>query len=153
MKKQSGFTLIELLIVVALIGVLSAIGLMSYESITGKAERDRGCIMVAPQMAIDQAAHKTAFGTYTTDFAELNRVVKVGADWAAVAADTTFAHTYTMTPGTTGDIATSVVITCIPTKADVDGFDPSGCGNLTYDNFGRKGGAARPPKTVDACWR
>ncbi|HEY9201799.1 MAG TPA: prepilin-type N-terminal cleavage/methylation domain-containing protein [Gammaproteobacteria bacterium] len=155
MKKQTGFTLVELMIVVAILGVLTSVGILAYEGFVSKAERDRGCVMVMPEMARDLELHKQAYGVYTTDFDELNRVARSSQEWAATPADDSLQHTFAIAAGSSGNISTSFTITCTPTKVDGSGFDGSGCGALTYDNFGRKGGTADTAngKTVDSCWR
>lgn len=154
MKKQTGFTLVELMIVVAILGVLTSVGILAYEGFVSKAERDRGCVMVLPEMARDLELHKQAYGVYTTDFDDLNRVARSSQEWAATPADSSLQHTFAIAAGSSGSINTSFTITCTPTKV-VGGFDGSGCGALTYDNFGRKGGTADTAngKTVESCWR
>lgn len=155
MKKQTGFTLVELMIVVAIIGVLTAVGMVAYETFISKAERDRGCVMVLPEMARDQEIHKQAYGVYTTNFTQLNRITKASREWAATPADSSIHATLSIAAGSSGSINTSFMISCTPTKVDGSGFDGSGCGVLTYDNFGRKGGTADTAngKTVESCWR
>lgn len=155
MKKQTGFTLVELMIVVAILGVLTSVGILAYETLVSKGERGRGCVMIMPEMARDLELHKNAYGVYTTDFDELNRVTRSSQEWAATPADDSLKHTFSIAAGPSGSINTSFTITCTPTKVDGSGFDSNGCGALTYDNFGRKGGVADTAngKTLDSCWR
>ena len=153
MNNQTGFTLIELMIVVAIIGVLSSIGMMAYGTYTAKGERDRGCVMILPEMARDLETYRQVNASYTTSFSSLNSVIKSSRAWAATPTDTTLKHTYSIAAGSSGSIVTSFKISCTPTKLEADGFDGTGCGVLTYDNFGRKGATREGSKTVDSCWR
>ena len=159
MRKQSGFTLIELMIVVAIIGVLTAVATLAYENFTAKTDRDIDCVQVLPEMARDQEKYKQINRIYANTFAKLNTVARVGITWAAIPVDATNTHTYTLT---TANSDKTFLLTCTPTKT-TGGFDASDCGALTYDNFGRKGGndgTARSfsesfssGKAVEICWR
>ncbi|VAW70851.1 hypothetical protein MNBD_GAMMA09-1205 [hydrothermal vent metagenome] len=154
MKNQKGFTLIELMIVVAIIGVLSSIGIMSYSTYSAKGERDRGCVMILPEMARDMETYRQVNGTFTTDFKELNKVLKTSKEWAATPTDKTLTHTYSIAAGASKSIISSFKISCTPTKVDAAKLDSTGCGVLTYDNFGRRGVLKlASSKTVDSCWR
>jgi len=157
MRKQSGFTLIELMIVVAVVGVLTAVAIISYENFTAKTERNIDCVQTLPEMARDQEKYKQINRVYADTFTKLNTVARVGVTWAATPADTTNTHTYTLA---TANSNKTFLLTCTPTKVTA-GFDASDCGALTYDNFGRKGGvgASGNPlkfssgKLVEICWR
>jgi len=141
------------MIVVAIIGVLSSIGIIAFGTYAAKGQRDRGCVMTLPEMARDLQTYKQVNGTYTTDFTDLNKVLKTSKEWSATPADSTLTHTYSIAKGSSGSIATSFKISCTPTVLEANGFDRSGCGVLTYDNFGRKGATKVSTKTIDSCWR
>ncbi|VAW58355.1 hypothetical protein MNBD_GAMMA11-3223 [hydrothermal vent metagenome] len=153
MNKQAGFTLIELMIVVAILGILSTVGMMSYGTYSSKGERDRGCVMILPEMARDLETYRQVNTSYTTSFTTLNSVLRTSKEWSATPTDSTLKHTYSIAAGSSGDISTSFKISCTPTEVGADGFDKTGCGVLTYDNFGRKGATKEASKTIDSCWR
>jgi len=155
MRKQSGFTLIELMIVVAIIGVLTAVAIISYENFTAKADRNINCAHALPQMASDQQKYFNLNRVYADTFAKLNTVTRVGVTWSSSAETTS--HSYLIELGNSGR---TFLLTC---ALDGGGLDASDCGGLTYDNFGRKGGvgATGTParfsggsnKLVEICWR
>ena len=74
MIKQNGFTLIELMVVVAVIGVLSAIAIPQYQNYVARAQVAEGFSLLASgKMAVAEYYNET--GTFPTD----NATARLGA--------------------------------------------------------------------------
>jgi len=139
MTKQSGFTLIELMIVVAILGVLSAAVVPVFKYYQERTERSAGCKQGLLQAAVEMELFKGVNQTYPPVGLFNLPNVDLSAD----------EYTFFIDLGGSGNMATSYQLRCEPSA----GFD-TGCGTLTYDNFGRKDApAAVAPNTADSCWR
>ena len=64
-KNLSGFTLTELLVVVAILGVLSAVGIVSYNGYVGSAQR-KSAENLMQQIALAQQEYYSINGEYVT---------------------------------------------------------------------------------------
>jgi len=105
--------------------------------------------MILPEMARDLELYKQVNGVYPDNFVQLNSVLKSSREWFTTPADSTLKRTYTLVPGNSG---LSFTLSCIP-EGGSNALDESGCGVLTYDNFGRKDVTSVLNITKDACWR
>ena len=138
---SKGFTLIEVMIVVAIIGILSAIAYPSYQRYIQRAHRAEA------QTALQQASQ------YMQRFYAANNRYDQNLAGTAVALPSTIADvvsggsTYYVISVSASD-ATSFTLTA--TKQDIQGDD--GCGNLTLSHLGVKGVSATGA-TVANCWK
>lgn len=134
MKKNNlGFTLIELMIVIAIIGILAAVGYPAYTSAVKKASRADGIdslLSLAGRMEEYYMNNDTYVG------ATVN-----AAGTGTVGSNKTSDDLYTLSITSATLFAYS--LTATPKTADAS------CGNLTLNSLGQKGVTAG---TVAACW-
>lgn len=100
MKKYNGFTLIELMIVVAIIGVMSAIAFPSYNSYMNKSRRADAKVGLS-KIADRQERYYLQQDTYTTDLGALKISTTSEEGYYTLAVDTA---------DTNGFIATATAI-------------------------------------------
>ena len=80
-KKQKGFTLIELMIVVAVVGILSAIAYPNYTEYVRRGHRaDARAGLLQAQLWMERSA--TATGVYPTN-ADLTKVLPANLSWSS----------------------------------------------------------------------
>jgi len=124
MKNEKGFTLIELMIVIAIIGILAAVAIPSYQNYTKRAKASEAKVML------------DAIRTHQESFrAENNRysktLTKVGFSTA-----NRYYYTYAMSVG----VATTFVATATPNATTGVGAGLTGVWRLT--NKGQLAGSA-----------
>ena len=141
--KKRGFTLIEVMVVVAILGILSAIALPSYRSYLAKAKRAdaRTQLLLAAQF---MQRFYAANDQYKFDRAGNNITTEMPANLQQSPADSTAVYTLTITPTTT-----TFLLTMTPVAGGVMAAD--GCGNYTLTNTGVKGVTGTLSR--DECWR
>ena len=124
-KNNKGFTLIELMIVVAIIGILAAVGYPSYVGHVKKGNRADG---IDSLLALSGRMEEF----YMNNDTYVN---------ATVASNTSSDGLYTMS--ITNSTAYAYTIQAAPVQGDSD------CGNLTLNSLGVKGTSTG---TVSDCW-
>ncbi len=127
-----GFTLIELLIVIALIGVISAIALPAYNDQVTSGKRTDGRQILTSVMQAQERYYTEDFHlTYVTDLKKLGYNVSSGLESEN--------GTYKVSAGKcVGEAAPNNVLTgCVLLTAVPQGSQ-SGDGNLTLDSLGNR---------------
>ena len=133
-KKQKGFTLIELMIVVAVIGILSAIALPSYNEYIRRGHRaEARAGLLQAQQWLERAS--TATGTYPLTAAFPATMKKIPSDRYDISLVSADGSTYTLTATPKGGQANDK------------------CGNYTLDQTGLRGAkSATTGALVTECW-
>lgn len=126
MRRARGFTLIEVLVVVAIIGIISAIAYPSYVDSVRKSNRASAKALML-EVAQRLASHYSDKASYTTTLGDLGYA-------GTTLSSKSGGHTITVEAGTPG-IASSYIIKAEPVRSD-----PS-CKPLTLDHLGVAGPA------------
>lgn len=142
-RKQQGFTLIEVMIVVAIVGILSAIAYPSYAEYVRRGHRaDARAGLLQAQQWLERAA--TATGTYPTAAAFPTTLT-----WST---DPTKRYQISYVPSPDPGPFTGYTLTATR-KAGPQSNDR--CGNFTLTNTGTRGvatGTLGSGATVADCW-
>lgn len=142
MQKQRGFTLIELMIVVAVIGILSAVAYPSYTEYVRRGHRaDARAGLLQAQLWMERAA--TATGTYPTD-SDLTKVLPTSLSWSGDSA-----KRYEI--GLKSSSASAYTLIAKRKNPGAQAGDK--CGDFTLSNTGVKGADNLASGTSAAdCW-
>ena len=125
---NAGFTLIELMIVIAIIGILAAVGYPAYSSSVKKGNRADGI-----DSLVSLAGRMEEY--------YLNNDTYVGATVGSSANSSDGLYTLAITAAD----AFTYTLTATPVKGDAE------CGNLTLNSLGQKGVSAAGAAVAD-CW-
>ncbi len=138
MKKNNGFTLIELMIVVAIIGVISAIAFPSYTSYMKKSARADAKVGMS-KIADKQERFYLQNNTYTASFAA------DGLNTSNVSEEGYYGYTIASTDLVNGFVVTATAV------AGESQADDTGCTVMTLSSTGIKTPNGVPAGSKD-CW-
>jgi type IV pilus assembly protein PilE len=144
---QSGFTLIELMIIVAIVSILAAVALPSFQEQVRRSQRTEGktALLRAAQLL---ERNYTVNNTYVTDLGPLHGL---GAGVAVFSGENPALNTgnYRITASNQpcGNIAQCYTLTAARNGT----FTDPRCGDLTLTNTGVRG-RANGTDTVERCW-
>jgi type IV pilus assembly protein PilE len=146
--EQRGFTLIELMITVAIVGILAAIAIPSYQESVRKSRRaDAEGNLMGLANALERKYTENNNYCDQADASGANTCgdgTKNDTGPTALQADTTY-YTYRITAATDS----TYTLTATPRNAQAS----DKCGNLTLDHIGNKGvSEAASGYTADTCW-
>lgn len=143
MKLRAGFTLIEVLVVVAIIGILSAIAYPLYNDQVERSRRSdaRGALL---EIAQAQERFFTINGVYTDDLTDLS------ID-PALQAGTSESGFYNVAVAFVGADTSTFLTTATPVAARAQAKDDK-CTRLTLNQLGVKAGTDSVGKGGAACW-
>ena len=141
-NQQKGFTLIELMIVVAVVGILSAIAYPSYTEYVRRGHRaDARAGLLQAQLWMERAA--TATGAYPTN-ADLTKVLPANLSWSA---DSSKRYQIEMKASSTA------AYTLIAKRKNPGVQATDKCGDFTLSNTGVKSADnVASSTTASDCW-
>jgi type IV pilus assembly protein PilE len=143
-QRMRGVTMIELLTVVAIVGTLSSIAVVSYRSYVLRAHRtDATTALLRIQVAEEK--YFLQKNTYTTDLTDIPSATPTSGLGIGTSTQNGF-YTLAVAAGTTASIATSYSATA--TAAGGQRKDTA-CPTLTIDDSGQHGPAGAAATT---CW-
>lgn len=137
-NNQTGFTLLEALITVAIIGIIAAVAMPSYNEYIVKVHRSEGPALLR-EAAYKQETHAFNHNVYATTMITSGSETSTAIVLPAMSPNGYYALTLTGT-------ATTFTVTATPQTGHTDPL----CGTLTLDNLGVK--TASGTGTVQDCW-
>lgn len=153
-QKQQGFTLIEIMIVVAIIGIISAVAYPSYMAQVQKSKRSDA------QVGLQQLAQRQeAYFSRTYSYASTLLQLGYGNVTSIDSPEGMYTHSISSTTPATCDgtatvACTSFTVSAVP-KAGTSQVGDTDCATFTLDNVGRKGAEnndSPPAGTAETCW-
>lgn len=139
-KRQTGFTLIELMVTVIIAVILMALAIPNYRAFVQRSNRTDAKAALL-QVASQQEKFFMQNNAYTNDFSaaglNMNNVTEKGY------------YNMAITPGATGNIASSFTITATPVVGERQA-DDGPCANFGVTDQGVRTSA---PDGPGVCWR
>lgn len=138
-SNMNGFTLIELMIAVAIVAILAAVAIPSYQGQVDSSRRAEG-ISALVTLSSAQERFYTANNRYAS---------------SAVALNMTQSETgvYTLSTSHSQDGGGVDIVTTYTLTATPSGWTDSQCGNLTLDNIGNRSiSASTDTSVIASCW-
>jgi type IV pilus assembly protein PilE len=152
--RRRGFSLIELAVVLAIMGILAAIGIPSYQDYVMRANRTIAKTVLA-EIAVNQESWRTDRKQYATNLQSLGYPGVAGAavwllrDRNTVAStDTSHAGDAVYSLSLTGATATAFTVQAVPLNRQAT--KDTQCGTFRYDNLGTRTATGTQG---NACWR
>ena len=149
-KTQNGFTLMEILIVIAILGIIGALALPSYNNSVERGKLSE-CTAFAYRLSAEQEKFFTENLTYTADLTSalgLNLATSDSEKGHCTASVETLPAGRTCEIDDATERCTSYTITVTRNSPDLATME---CGILTLTNQGVKG--VTSAGAVDDCWR
>jgi len=137
-QREKGFTLIEVMIVVAVVGILLAIGVPAYQQFIVKSKR-----VEATSLLMEAAGEQQRFYTENNRFA--TDMTEMGYANAQVNSETGL-YTVSVTAST----RSSYTLTAAPVATESQARDAD-CGSFTINSGGLKG-IVGGTETAEDCW-
>jgi len=150
-QSRRGFTLVELMVVVAVIGILSAIGYPSYTRYIVKANRSAAESFMQGVGSLEERYLLDARTYFCTGAGACTNVLSATTTPAFIVPASVSSH-YTMSvaaPDTTTS-APTYTITATPIGSQLT--SDTECRNLTLDQNGTKGISGGTSSNVSSCW-